>query len=251
MKLPLLFLLILAPFVHGQDAPPKGYIRFIALGDAPPYKDELVDGVRVEQPAPEGSLPPKDLTVSGAGENGALSLRLRQMTKYVEVQDRTKSVGLFKGEVGAGDPWVTSPGPAVPSTCVIVRSPRERKLSWNDVRKVTLKDDLASFPVESIRLVNMSTSTVAIKIGDGKAFAVGPGRVKVLKQGDGVKVGGDTMVAIAQKKADGSYQKVFNNALQLYSRNRINLFAYNEDGVDARGRIKLSINPEIFKNLAP
>ncbi|MEM9237940.1 MAG: hypothetical protein AAGB14_14295, partial [Verrucomicrobiota bacterium] len=65
-----LFLLLMLPgsltwAEEGEETkPPPRQMRLLTVGERPPFRQEIRDGVRYELPPPPGSLPPVELEVS-------------------------------------------------------------------------------------------------------------------------------------------------------------------------------------------
>ncbi|WP_035610749.1 hypothetical protein [Haloferula sp. BvORR071] len=61
-----------------EQTAPRHTLRVLPLGDPPPFLQEVRNGVRYELPAPEGSVPPRDLQLAATMEGKEpLKLRLR------------------------------------------------------------------------------------------------------------------------------------------------------------------------------
>lgn len=235
--------------LQGQE-PPKGYIRFIALGDDPPVVLKEINGVRVEQDAPEGSQPPRVLSVLGSGEPPkSPRLKLRNITGYMEVANRNQTVKLYKGEEAKGAEWANLGKPLVPSTAVLIRDPED---GWKKSKSVLLKDDLRSFPLHTARLVNASNQTIAVRIGEDNtkpAFQMKPGEVKIVGASDGFKVG-DVPVHFAHK-VRRSWKTIYKTTINVYEKNRVHAYFYSGDRQDMVGKIGFSVLPVVYRNPDP
>jgi len=233
--------ILLAPICQAQQGgKERGYFRVVCLGDPPAFETREVNGVMVQQEYAEGSVPPREVTFSGASvkveEGETTQLHLRRMTKYVEVIDRNLRV---EAKVD-GKLWAKLPAPKSPITVAMFRDRSEKKLSWNKVKYRTFKDDLASFPVGKARLINMTRVPIAFKIGDaGKAFEISPGNVKLVGSGDGFSVG-NNMVVIATKQK-GKWREIFRNRLKLFPNHRLSVYFYESDRQDRKGDIKAKV----------
>lgn len=119
MRLLLLFLLmVFGSFAvcaeeetEKTKAPPR-QMRLLAVGERPPFRQEIRDGVRYELPPPPGSLPPVELEVSiptedgKEEESGSLRIRLGSISPAIEVPGGEGQVVLRPPGGDAGTrPW--------------------------------------------------------------------------------------------------------------------------------------------------
>ena len=80
----LLLAVLLAPPLSAQNPEektrqPRRQARFLAIGDSPPFAQEIRDGVRYELEPPPDSIPPRQVSVSLEGEAAStVDLRLHR-----------------------------------------------------------------------------------------------------------------------------------------------------------------------------
>lgn len=80
----LLFLLLTAA-VAAQDGPASHTLTILPLGDPPPFRQEVRQGVRYEIPAAEGTIPPRRLEIAIAPEDSRPArLRLGMISAPLE-----------------------------------------------------------------------------------------------------------------------------------------------------------------------
>ncbi|MEJ6829911.1 MAG: hypothetical protein QNK61_06930 [Akkermansiaceae bacterium] len=232
---------LLTPFVHAQEGgAEKGYVRVVCLGDPPPFVAREENGVMVGQEAPAGSVPPREVSFSGATVRAEVpettKLRVRRMTKYIEVANKALPVTIQADNKA----WVKLPAPVSPMTVALFRDRSEKKLSWDKVGQKAFKDDLRSFPEGKVRFINMTRVPIAIKMVEaGKAYSVNPGSLKMMGADEGFTVG-NNHVAVATKKA-GGWKEMFKNRIKLLPRHRLSVYFYESDRQDPKGGIKLKV----------
>ncbi|MDB4408565.1 hypothetical protein N9165_00675 [Akkermansiaceae bacterium] len=223
---------------------PLGYLRVMTLGAAPPTKVADVNGGRVIMEAPDAEIPPKNLAVGNTGEEAfVLRPRLKQATKYIEIQDHTKPVNFYPGTVAAGEPWLTAKAGAVPGTIVAMRSPKAGALGWkaSPVFK-TFADDLKSFPNHTARVVNFTRHKVGIKLGEGNT----PLQVESMQSGivdskNGLKVG-ETVMQVAYV-SNNKWKTVFQNTRKMFEGMRYEIYIYEVDRVYNKGEVRVHFVP--------
>ncbi|MCU0751303.1 MAG: hypothetical protein MUF13_17325, partial [Akkermansiaceae bacterium] len=70
----------------GKPAEARRQARFLAIGDSPPYAQEIRDGVRYELEPPADSIPPRQVTTSADGQAAStVELRLGRISGPVKV----------------------------------------------------------------------------------------------------------------------------------------------------------------------
>lgn len=163
--------LILAGPAHAQDEKPTCRLRFLAVGNAPPWREEWRDGIRYEVPPAPGTVPPRNLLLEGprAGgefeEFGSVVLELGRVSGEVEVP-AGRAVRLR--EKSAERPWLELPAPGEDGFLVILRRGGDGR-SWFEARAQVVADD---FPAGGLRFVNASDRTLAVTLGEAKVALV-------------------------------------------------------------------------------
>ena len=133
-----LAVVFLAAAVDGQEEKePECRIRFLAVGNSPPFRQEIRDGVRYELPPPPGSIPPRRLRLEREVSDGEMeefgnvTLKLGSVSNSVTFSasgDRP----IRLREEGAADPWVSIPFPGEGSFLVILRRD-SRARTWDEI----------------------------------------------------------------------------------------------------------------------
>src|SRR5688500_2308483 len=121
-----LFWLCLAGAAYSQPESPKHSLRILAIGDPPPFVQQVRDGVRYEVPPPPETIPPRNLVLSVPVKDNKIEkaeplsarLRLSQITTpMVMSMPESKQVSL---KTDTGSPWLDVPLQQGPSTLAIV-----------------------------------------------------------------------------------------------------------------------------------
>lgn len=236
MKRLLLTLLFVPMAVSAQNQ--RKHVRFLPLGELPPWKEELVEGVRKQIKAPPGALPPKMLSVpNGDDDFQKKDLVLRQPSGLMTFGEKTSGLKIFKGEQPAGAPWLSSPMPSsVFSLGVLFRDNAD--MTWNSPKMLMLADDSQAFPAGNIRFVNVSDLKAIVKVGK-KSEIVPPGKtlIKPLKEGVNPVLAG-------YYDKNGAVVMIFQNSIRLLQNQRVQAFFYKGQGLKPRTAVKFMSFPE-------
>lgn len=249
MKLlvPVLWLVLFAP-VWGQESTSgtKGWLRILPVGDAPPFRQEIRNGVRQQLDAPEGARPPRELVVpvrkgrgDGEGE-GKVRLHLGRVSEAFIVGAGPL---LLSDSQAADDPegWAKIKMPERSSALAIMfRDPRGK--SWNSVRSIVLPDDSTSFPAGRVRFVNASPFVLNI-LFQGKITAMKPGQVR-LKQPSTGGVMKDESLQVVVRGAKGRTKRIFDASISQDSGERTNVIIHWADGVKPRRPARVLLQRE-------
>ena len=168
MTLRLLLPILLIQIAFSQDKE-KGFVRLLALGENPTRKFKSINGRRVEQPPVPGSIPPRALSVSGfAGAVAAVPFQLGRFAPWVEVVDRTLPLQLSAGE----KKWAKVGAPTVPKLAVFVHDRALKKMTWDKPKLFEFAETLKAYPNESIRVINLTTDPVIVRLGEEASVEV-------------------------------------------------------------------------------
>ena len=156
----------------------KRSIRVLTVGDPPPFKQVIENGVRREVPPPPGSLPPIEVSVAVAAEGdgeefmaGVSRLQLGRMSAPLTVPQGELPLLLRKGrDAKAGEAWMkVNPPPIGDFYTILWRKSRE--VTWDEASFLCLP---ATAPPGTVTLLNVTPATLAIYLGTEKiALAAG------------------------------------------------------------------------------
>lgn len=245
----------LGPRAHAQDGErakkPDRLVRLLPVGEAPPFRQVIEDGVRKELPPPPGSVPPfsvVQLTPEGAEEGQPLRLRLDRLSGSMPV--RPGSLALHETGPDGLNPnaWHTLriPNQSTHALAILWRDPEEK--SWDKAQSMTLPDDVKAFPAGSVRIVNVSPWPVGIDF-DGQAGQLPPGKVLLKPARRGVLKNAPLKVAFKGK--DGRWMPVFHQSLNQAGGERTNVVIYRADGEKPRRPVKVRVIAEPARLPAP
>lgn len=215
---------------------PDRLLRVLPVGEAPPFVQKIVNGVRQEQAAPKGSIPPREVVqMTPKGEQEGVPLRLRLDRLSVSIAVRAGPLSLH--DVGQGlKPWhtLTVPAKSTHALAVLWRDPVEKK--WSKARSMTLVDDVISFPAGNIRLVNVSPWPAVVTF-KGKSYRVAPYKTARLRSG----VLQQVPVKVQVQVKNGKLVTIFNTAVSQQAVERTNLIIYRADGTAPRRPAKVRL----------
>lgn len=230
---------VAAPGQAGNEEPPRK-LRLLAIGDAPPHREEIVDDVRIHLPPPPGSIPPRLLSLWTNPET-RLEMRpqLGRWSAPVELPAGMKRVVLHEGEAGPeGNPWIALDLPAS-GDCLAILTRGGANPTWNTPAVTLLPDDPVSFPAGRVVALNFSAVEIPLQLGTEK-LAV-PARGKISRDPGPVEAW-----PVKAARLDERGRPVFfhQGELLLHAGERAVLLIYPSDGVQRRLPLKLLVLKE-------
>jgi hypothetical protein len=243
----LLVCLLAAPCSFAQEAdesekpakPPR-QVRFLPVGDLPPFRQEVRDGVRYELEPPAGSIPPREVMLGfGDDDPQATPLSLGRMT------------GPLKAPAGAGPlmvrrkndgeeaaPWLTLQRPEEGDFLVLLwRDPA--KGTWEQARSLVLPDSREAAPAGRARVVNLSPVTVGVVFA-GERIALEAGKTYQRA----IAVGKETEIQLGAVDAKGTLTRFHSGVVFQNPNERTLVVIYRADGVQPRRPLKAVIQRE-------
>ena len=182
MKPVALILLSLSLSVFAQGASHK-HMRFLPLGDLPPHRETIENGVRIQFPPALGTIPPKPTTLAIDHKEGRdVPLRLKEFTEWSSINPTAGGVKLFQGKQIGGKPWISSRFSSKSQSLGVLYADHQNK-NWFNPKIITVPDDLSTFPAGSIRFVNVSHCSALVRFGNEKADRAGSGGVQMPRDG--------------------------------------------------------------------
>lgn len=247
-----MLLLLVFPLAmgHAQTAgepekpklPPRS-LRLLPLGEPPPFRQDIRDGVRYELEPAAGSIPPRQVRL-GEGESPTLiRLNLGRATEPVKIPGGTVPAILREAKAvvdPATKPWLTLRPPETGDVLALIwRAPGTQ---WDKPQCLILPDSAAAFPAGSIRIVNLLPVETALLIGAERVL-LGPARSLV----KAIAIGTDLPLQIAFKNNLGQYQRFYSGAVLLNPNERAQIFTHRADGEKPRQPAKVVV----FSEAAP
>lgn len=239
--------LALIPSAWSQDQnpsatkTPKRALRVLAVGVPPPFRQEVRDGVRYEQEAEPGTIPPREV-LFGTGESpSTVTIRLGNVSDPVPLAIGAPSAAFrVPGEGADAKPksWLTLPPPP-PEGDLLALIWRDPGKNWLEPRGMFLPDSAAAFPAGHLRIINLLPVQISILL-DTEPILLDAGKAVVRA----VAVGKDKPVQIAFRNPDdGSFKPFHHSSVLITPGDRGVLIVYRADGENPRNPAKhLSYN---------
>lgn len=147
---------------------PKRSVRLLAVGNAPPFRQEIRDGIRYELPPPPGSLPPRKLKLvrqSKDGETeeeptelGEMRLQLGRLTSPMKLRE---GAGRLELRDDKGELWAQLACPETGNFLVLLWT--DPKVgNWSKPRMKIVPDGQEA---GKVTFLNVSQMPVAIVMG--------------------------------------------------------------------------------------
>lgn len=221
------------------ELPPPGarLLRLLPLGDSPPFRQEVRDGVRFELEPPPGSVPPRQLLWGDAESPRAVRLNLGQVSEPVPIPAGAVPFTLREpvpadGPAEAAPPWARITLPE--SGNVLVLLWRDAAAPWSRPRSMLLPEAATTFPAGSLRLVNLTATTIAVVLG-AERTALTPGQVVVKP----LATGSDVPLQLAYSDAAGNVRRFHSTTVMLNEGERGQIFIHRADGERPRQPVKV------------
>ncbi len=228
MKSKLLALLFLTAAASGQAR----HARFLAVGDAPPFRQEIRDGVRYEVDPPDGVIPPREIVVAGA----EVKLTLDRMSGEAEVPAGEIPLDLKKkGAADDAAPWLRIAPPESGDFVALLWRDAKSK-SWDIARALAIPDNAAA---GEARIVNVSPFAARVVVGTEK-LVLGAGKSLTRKVPDGAAL--PFQVLLEDKS--GQLRRMFSTELTGGTGERTLAIIYRADGISPRRPVKVIVRRE-------
>ncbi|MES2438968.1 MAG: hypothetical protein V4584_07870 [Verrucomicrobiota bacterium] len=212
-------------------------VRFLAVGELPPFRQEIRDNVRYELEPPAGSIPPREVVLGfGAGQPEAAPLRLGQMTEALKAPVGAGPLLLSRrGDAKDSEPWLRLNRPESGNLLVLLWRDA-RAGTWEKVRSLVLSDEE---PAGSVRFVNCSPAPVGILLGPEKL---------ILEAGKAFKrpvtTGVDQIFEVHLTDTTGSLKRLHSGVIVQNPGERSLIIVYRADGSGARRPLKVIVQRE-------
>lgn len=184
-KAAVLIFLLVGSSIHlwaqeGASPQTQRFVRFLAVGDFPPFRQEVRDGVRYEMPPPPGSLPPAEIAISSeaaspdthSSKAATARLQLGKSTGNLPVPAGAGSLLIRAADTAAGaEPWLRVPQPESGNFLVVIWRATKAK-NWDKPRFIVVAD---THPAGKLTLLNVSPVNTAVACGTEKLL-IEPGK---------------------------------------------------------------------------
>lgn len=226
--------LLFTAVAFAQEPAAQHSLRILPLGDPPPFRQEVKAGVRYEIPAPEGTVPPREIMVASkiATEETPkeFPLRLRLGTATPPLMVPSPQDGKLAVKTAAGAPWVSIPLSQSSSTLALVW--RTGK-SWNEAARVfALPDDTKE---GEFRFINLTAKPMAVTWGDLK-LKLNPATTMIQRIPDGKKA---VPLTIQYPAPEGGLKPCFSTQVEKAPGTRQQFVIYVADGEKPKLPVKV------------
>lgn len=208
-------------------------VRFLAVGDLPPFRQEIRNGVAYELDPPPGSVPPRRLTVATGREQTAEAiLTMGTASAPVRMAKAARELRAFDGVPG-DSPWLklAMPEEPLPGLVVLWRAPAGQagKASWDKPAALWVRDAPAQAGPRSVRVVNVSPFVVAAKFGE-ETMRLAPRAVWWRRHPGGAGVA----LAVGAATGGDQWTTLYAGAVECGPQERVLVVVYLADGEQAR-----------------
>ena len=232
MKLCLSLLLFVSGTLLSQEETAKHTLRILPVGDAPPFIQEVRDGLRYEVPAKEGAIPPRNILLAIPApkdeKQEPLPLRVRlgapsSVLTFPLPENRSVNTTLQ-----SGDPWLTIPLSKGDSTLALVW----RGKDWFQPRVISVPDDTKD---GDFRFINLTAKPMAVTWGNEK-LKLNPATAMTRRMPDGSNA---LPLTIQFPTADGKLQSCLSTQVEKAPGTRYQFVIYAADGKEVRMPVKV------------
>ena len=219
------------------EAKPVRHARFLAVGDIPPFRQEIRDGIRYELDPPADSVPPREI-VPGFGKEvtDALSLRLGRITEPVKVPEGEGNLELRRtGDDLKAAPWLSFKRPETGDFLVyLFRSPSKK--TWNDAVGLIIPEGPVGSPAGTVRVVNLYP--LAIRVVWAAEGIMLPAGKNILRT---IQPGTEVPFQILVPDETGAMKRYYSGAVTQNPNERGLITIYRADGENPRRPVKVSM----------
>ena len=232
---------------NADEEKPKCQLRFLAVGNAPPFRQEVRDGIRYELPPPPGSIPPRVLLLEQESgdeefeELGRVQMKLGRLSGKLEFPVAGKKPIRLREE-GEVKPWIELQKPGAGSYLVVIRrAPQSR--TWDRVQTQTVGDDL---PAGALRFINASARTLALVLGEQKIGLIS-GKTWTTR----LKAGEPQAFQLGVPVDGGGLKRILSRSLEQGANEKTVVVLSEADRPDARVPLKVTVIREAVRKRLP
>ena len=215
-------------------------VRFFPVGELPPFRQDVRDGIRYELEPPAGSIPPREVVMGFDGEETeAASLRLGRISEPLKVPNGSGPLVLKQREAAAEvEPWLRLTRPEAGDFLVLLWRD-EKAGTWEKANALVLPDDPVSAPAGSVRVINISPYPVRIAIGAEKIFLDAGKSFKRT-----VPTGVEQPFQILLPDTSGNLKTLHSGVITQNTGERSLVLLFRADGESPRRPVKVSVQRE-------
>jgi hypothetical protein len=225
---------LLTPLFAEPAVKAARHARFLAVGDSPPFRQIIRDGVRYELEPPPGSIPPREVVPGFGGKPSApVPLRLGRISPRVVVPPGEGPLLLWRaGDAAGASPWATLKHPETGDFLVLFwRGPAAG--SWDDGVSTMA---LAETPAGMARIVNLFPQAVIIEWGE-ETVQLPAGR-SIQRP---VARDAPVVLRVLAKDAQGAMRRYYSSAVTANAGERCLVTIHRADGAAPRRPLKVAV----------
>jgi hypothetical protein len=256
--LPLLLCILLPTSLHGQDDPPPPEkkapprtLRLLPLGEPPPFRQEIRDGVRYELEPPPGSIPPRLIRLglpeteesAPPPEQEPTRLNLGRIGEPMKIPAGKNPLILREGDSPddpEAKPWLRITPPETGNILAIIW--RDPGTTWATPRAITFPESAAAFPAGNVRLLNLTPADIGIQLNQ-KRILLKPGK-SVLQA---IPQGADLPIEVSYNDGTGNFVRLHSSSVLLNPGERCQVIIHRADSEKPRRPVRVSF----FNEMAP
>lgn len=219
-----------------EESAGKHQLRIFPVGDPPPFVQELRDGARYEVAPPEGTVPPRFVSIGAAddAETGAASgpsVRLRLGRPSEPLVFPTPESGRAAVGSEANARWLEVPlQPCGRTLAMVCRGESD----WKSARAVVIPDDAEARKEGRVHFANLSGTPLAIVYGTEK-IRLNPGKTFHRTLSDG----GPVPLQVFCPSAGGSAVLCHSSSLEKQAGLLTRVVMFKADGGRRRTPVKV------------
>lgn len=248
------------------ETPKKIRVSLLAIGDLPPIKYKDTDKGPVFIEPPKEDVPPPLLFVKSKDKSEGfdqLNLGLNTPMQAIEYpggkplviyEDKESAKASESSGSDGKKPFLVLAMPEGATDITVILARNLQSKSWRTPPRVyAFKNDIASFPADSVRVINLSSHPVKGRLGGNRNFDLKPTSNELSSL---------ILPANAEKRVlpyqiaggvDGKAVILANTATSFYPGSRLNIVIYDGDGKDYAGVLRISVfaEPALAAGAAP
>lgn len=236
-------LFIIAAILAGGRAVAEGkagtgrLVRFLPLGEMPPFRQEIRENVRYELEPPAGSIPPREVLLGfGGNASEATSLALGRLSAPLKAPPGSGPLSLVcRSDAKDTKPWLNLVRPESGDFLVILWR-ESRQGTWEKVKSLVVTDDAVGAPAGSVRFINVSPASVGILWGEEKLILGGG---KLFQRT--VPTGKESKFEVQLPDTTGALKRLHSGVILQNPGERSLVLIYSADGVGYRLPLKVTV----------
>lgn len=210
-------------------------VRFLAIGDSPPFLQEIRDNVRREVEPEAGSIPPREIIVNKT----VVPLSLNRLSIAVEIPAGKGMLDLKeKSADDKAEPWVSIQRPDTGDFLVLLWR-GAKAVTWEKPRAFAIADDATSAPASSARIINLAPGNVSTVLGTEK-LNLEPGKLLTRV----ISADASLPFQVYLPDAAGKLKRINSTELTCEAGQRTLAVIYRADGESPRRPIEVVVRRE-------